>query len=611
VNPDRILKARFWCSPLECVLDIPRMSKTLYIQFSEIADLFPRSYYHRQTALELFLEDGRSFFIDFAPVGNMEILSLFPACALPSISLPELTQQWTHGEISNFSYLMYLNLLAGRSFHDLLQYPVLPNVVCSRDLSRPLKPSLDSDLDLDLLFQESILPPVIVDRALGRLEPFTSVHLRGCGAVNGPESDLINSMESLSEAELPADFYFQSELAKDVNSLGLAELSASPTFASDYRKVLESPRVSSELHLWLDFVFGFRQKGKEAHDLGNLNHPATLDDFWTNNPDTDPAAVLPLMKLYGLTPNQLFRSPHPAKAPYVKATMTTVTHAVSAAPLLFGCRISKGELWLVDVSGMIVGFQFEGSTKVTGRSVPVQKDSVFFGLDGGFAVYESVLGTFRMIFDHGPSVEISLRDIGTFASSGTLFAGLRNRTVLRLFDARSFSEELARIVSTEDAIQCLAINQTNHLLCTATRDDRLHYYSTRHLRQTAAVKMPLSSANRILITDCWGLVAVDFGRKIVLFTVNGEFLTEYEHDCEFAYWTSVSSRSDFDYIVYADVKGNLVMFEAFTTQNSVKLAQLVWPVCFVCYDLGTDSLAVVSTTGKVMVVVHPFAAFPD
>lgn len=30
------------------------------------------------------------------------------------------------GEISNFQYLMYLNTLAGRSYNDLMQYPVFP-----------------------------------------------------------------------------------------------------------------------------------------------------------------------------------------------------------------------------------------------------------------------------------------------------------------------------------------------------------------------------------------------------------------------------------------------------------------------------------------------------
>ena len=40
-----------------------------------------------------------------------------------------VTQRWCRGEISNFDYLMQLNTLAGRSFNDLTQYPVMPHVL--------------------------------------------------------------------------------------------------------------------------------------------------------------------------------------------------------------------------------------------------------------------------------------------------------------------------------------------------------------------------------------------------------------------------------------------------------------------------------------------------
>ena len=43
-----------------------------------------------------------------------------------------------NGEITNFQYLMHLNTLAGRSYNDLMQYPIFPwvlanysNEVCS------------------------------------------------------------------------------------------------------------------------------------------------------------------------------------------------------------------------------------------------------------------------------------------------------------------------------------------------------------------------------------------------------------------------------------------------------------------------------------------------
>jgi len=61
----------------------------------------------------------------------------------------KLTNLYLRGEISNFDYLLQLNLLAGRSYRDLSQYPVFPWIAASylgekkqsvqlRDLSKPM-----------------------------------------------------------------------------------------------------------------------------------------------------------------------------------------------------------------------------------------------------------------------------------------------------------------------------------------------------------------------------------------------------------------------------------------------------------------------------------------
>lgn len=67
----------------------------------------------------------------------------------PSESLVEFTDQWVHGRLSNFEYLMVLNNLANRCSLDFSQYPVFPWVLnkyhsmlnlqdksCYRDLSK-------------------------------------------------------------------------------------------------------------------------------------------------------------------------------------------------------------------------------------------------------------------------------------------------------------------------------------------------------------------------------------------------------------------------------------------------------------------------------------------
>lgn len=44
-------------------------------------------------------------------------------------NISALTQLWGSGQISNFEYLTHLNKHAGRSFNDLMQYPVFPFIL--------------------------------------------------------------------------------------------------------------------------------------------------------------------------------------------------------------------------------------------------------------------------------------------------------------------------------------------------------------------------------------------------------------------------------------------------------------------------------------------------
>lgn len=40
-----------------------------------------------------------------------------------------LTQQWREGQLTNWEYLIALNLISGRTYQDLMQYPVFPWVL--------------------------------------------------------------------------------------------------------------------------------------------------------------------------------------------------------------------------------------------------------------------------------------------------------------------------------------------------------------------------------------------------------------------------------------------------------------------------------------------------
>ena len=105
----------------------------------------------REVGLEFFAQDGSNFLLvfqapperkrmDFLLSERLSASVVVASSTLSSSSRSEaatwrkkrnaMTRRWQSGEVSNFSYLMFLNTLAGRSFNDLTQYPVFPWVLC-------------------------------------------------------------------------------------------------------------------------------------------------------------------------------------------------------------------------------------------------------------------------------------------------------------------------------------------------------------------------------------------------------------------------------------------------------------------------------------------------
>ena len=120
--------------------------------------------------------------------------------------LSRLTMGWVEGRITNFDYLLHLNMLAGRSYNDLCQYPVMPWVLSNytseeipdltdrsnyRDLSKPmgaLNPKrLEEFLERFDSFADPTIPPFmygshystsagVVLHFLVRMHPFAGLH---------------------------------------------------------------------------------------------------------------------------------------------------------------------------------------------------------------------------------------------------------------------------------------------------------------------------------------------------------------------------------------------------------------------------------------------------
>ncbi|XP_052201034.1 BEACH domain-containing protein B isoform X2 [Diospyros lotus] len=292
-------------------------------------------------------------------------------------------ESWRRREMTNFEYLMILNTLAGRSYNDLTQYPVFPWILADyssetldfnksstfRDLSKPVG-ALDPkrfeafedryqnfcDPDIPNFYYGSHYSSMgIVLFYLLRLEPFTALHRTLQGGKFDHADRLFQSIEStyrncLSNTsdvkELIPEFFYMPEFLVNSNSyhfgvkqdgepLGDVFLppwaKGSPDeFINKNREALESEYVSSNLHHWIDLVFGYKQRGKPAVEAANIFYYLTYEgsvDLETMEDELQRSALEDQIANFGQTPIQIFRKKHPRRGPPIP-----IAHPLHFAP---------------------------------------------------------------------------------------------------------------------------------------------------------------------------------------------------------------------------------------------------------------------------------------
>jgi hypothetical protein len=283
----------------------------------------------------------------------------------------QLMERWARWEISNFEYLMQLNTLAGRSYNDITQYPVFPWVLSDyssndlnlddpssyRDLSKPVGALSDDRLKK---FQEryySFNDPVIpkfhygshyssagtVLYYLTRVEPFTTLAIQLQGGkfdhadrmfldIGGTWNGVLEDMSDVKEL-VPELFYLPeiltnensidfgtTQLGEKIGSVKLPPWAKNPIdFIHKHRMALESEYVSAHLHEWVDLIFGYKQRGKEAIQANNVFFYITYEGTVNIDKISDPVqqrATQDQIAYFGQTPSQLLTVPHIRRVPF-------------------------------------------------------------------------------------------------------------------------------------------------------------------------------------------------------------------------------------------------------------------------------------------------------
>ncbi|XP_078532420.1 WD repeat and FYVE domain-containing protein 3 isoform X3 [Lissotriton helveticus] len=366
--------------------------------YEDIKEVHKRRYLLEPIAIEVFSGDGRNYLLAFQKGVRNKVYQRFLAVVpslvdssesvsgqRPNTSVEQgsgllstlvgeksVTQRWERGEISNFQYLMHLNTLAGRSYNDLMQYPVFPWILedydseeldlnspkTFRNLAKPMGAQTEDRLaQFRKRFRDWEDPngetpayhygthyssAMIVASYLVRMEPFTQIFLR----LQGGHFDLADRMfHSVRDAwysaskhnmadvkELIPEFFYLPEFVLNSNNFDLgckqngtrlgnvllpAWAKGDPReFIRVHREALECDYVSAHLHEWIDLIFGYKQQGPAAVEAVNVFHHLFYEgqvDIYNINDPLKETATIGFINNFGQIPKQLFKKPHPPK----------------------------------------------------------------------------------------------------------------------------------------------------------------------------------------------------------------------------------------------------------------------------------------------------------
>ncbi|KAG4194045.1 hypothetical protein ERO13_A06G031500v2 [Gossypium hirsutum] len=493
-------------------------------------------------------------------------------------------ERWKRRDITNFDYLMILNTLSGRSYNDLSQYPVFPWVLADyssevldfnksatfRDLSKPVG-ALDSkrfevfedryqnfcDPDIPNFYYGSHYSSMgIVLYYLLRMEPFSYLHRNFQGGkfdhadrlfqcIEGTYKNCLSNTSDVKE--LIPEFFYMPEFLINSNSYHLgvkqdgeliSDVSLPPwakgspeLFVSKNREALESEYVSSNLHHWIDLIFGYKQRGKPAVEAANIFYYLTYEgavDLDTMDDDLQRSAIEDQIANFGQTPIQIFCKRHPRRGPPIP-----IAHPLSFAPAsisltsILSCMSNPPSavlyVGLLDSNIVIVNqgltlsvkmwlttqLQFGGNFTFSGSQDP------FFG------VGSDILSPRKIGSPLAENVELGAQCFATMQTPSENFliscGNWENSfQVISLSDGRMVQS----IRQHKDVVSCVAVTADGSILATGSYDTTVMVREVLRVRSPEK-RVPPSQHGRIVLY-------ADGDLSLNLYSINGKHLASSE-----------------------------------------------------------------------------------
>ncbi|KAJ5280382.1 hypothetical protein N7478_005754 [Penicillium angulare] len=494
------------------------------------------------------------------------------------------TRKWVRGEISNFHYLMLINTLAGRTFNDLTQYPVFPWVLADytseeldlsnpksfRDLSKPMgcqTPERESGFreryNAFAEMGDDNSPPfhygthyssaMIVTSYLIRLQPFVKSYLLLQGGTFDHADRLFYSIRKAWESasrgnmtdvrELSPEFFYLPEFLVNSNKYDFGLLQNMTTaidsvelppwakgdpkiFIQKHREALESPYVSENLHHWIDLVFGSKQKGDAAIEAVNVFHHLSYKGAKDLDAIDDPMerlATIGIIHNFGQTPHQIFQRCHPQREDqrHRIPRLDTLAESLTQMPLS-----------LLDIEERVNTLSMKQDRLLCTAALrinvpPVYDQYMEWGFfDGSVRFYST---DNRKLLGHFEHLHVGQLSFASFADSRTLITCGTDCTI-SLWNVTPTSrsvdlQPLGSLFGHRAPVGVLAVSRSFSTLLSASNDGQIMLWDLN--RRCFVRALPADGiVDCARINDVTGDIIVCRGRRITMYTLNGDVLVD-------------------------------------------------------------------------------------
>lgn len=619
--------------------------------------------------------------------------------------------QWINWKISNFEILLWLNTFANRSFIDISQYPVFPWIISqysndtvsfdinkfsdARDLSLPmgmleinekskkrkenyiskyttLKVESNDPTEI-YIYGSHYSNPIYISHYLTRVFPFSFIMIELQGNKFDDPNRLFKSVQRSFECaatqeadvrELCPEFYYMPEMFLNNNDLNLGISSVDTTannvalppwsdnnpyeFVMKMRCFIESDYVSKNICKWIDLIFGYKQKGKEAEIANNLFVPSSYDNFKLESVKNKEQRQYYLgVAEFGLTPRQLFNKEFPTRK---KKDIKLVMDSIRENQLKYTSnkiKNQKKELNMLilkvinneKVIGVFDNYQYtiykfiqssidsklhiDSSTKhlfnmnnptasLILRYRPYPYASLIYN-SGKCIILSGYLDNkifvIKLPENTGPSQIVvysnefedsSIINLAIDRDDNFVFAGSKEGSVYIYKVSAFFNWTLVNHLSnhSNDPITSISVNSYLHLWATSGNDGYINIYTSQTNKQICSINAEIAVDYVFISQSPLGSI-VFYSEEMLSFfcySINGLFLCKEEENDGVISPVTINDKSFCDFLVYGTNNGNIVI-RAFPNMDFTGLIHVSdFPIK--CLDVSEDRTHIYAWTDQ-------------